>query len=106
MINNNFFLKIYLFIYDRHGGGAETQEEGEAGSMPGARLGTRSQDSRIAPGPKAGAKPLRHPGIPQLASLSNSLGWGFKPKLEIHGITHPEETHTSSPLKHSKYRLS
>ncbi|KAM8932000.1 myomegalin-like isoform 1-T3 [Lycaon pictus] len=28
---------------------AETQEEGEAGSMPGARRGTRSQDSRIAP---------------------------------------------------------
>ena len=27
---------------------AETQEEGEAGSMPGARRGTRSRDSRIA----------------------------------------------------------
>ena len=43
---------------------AETQEEGEAGSMPGARRGTRSQDSRIGPGPKAGAKPLSHLGIP------------------------------------------
>ena len=28
---------------------AEAQEEGEAGSMPGAPRGTRSQDSRIAP---------------------------------------------------------
>ena len=43
---------------------AETQEEGEAGSMPGARRGTRSQDSRITPWAKAGAKLLSHPGIP------------------------------------------
>ena len=43
---------------------AETQEEGEAGSMPGAQHGTRSWDSRLRPGPKAGAKPLSHPGIP------------------------------------------
>ena len=28
---------------------AETQEEGEAGSMPGVQHGTRFQDSRIAP---------------------------------------------------------
>ena len=28
---------------------AETQAEGEAGSMPGAQDGTRSRDSRIAP---------------------------------------------------------
>ena len=43
---------------------AETQEEGEAGSMQGARCGTRSQDSRITPWVEGGAKPLRHPGIP------------------------------------------
>ena len=43
-----FFFKIYLFIHDRHRE-AETQEEGEAGFMPGARRGTRSRDSRIAP---------------------------------------------------------
>ena len=39
--------------------GAETQAEGEAGSMhrdPGS--------PGSCPGPKAGAKPLRHPGIP------------------------------------------
>ena len=34
---------------------------------PGARCGIRSRVSRIArPGPKAGAKPLCHPGIPGL----------------------------------------
>ena len=43
---------------------AETQEEGETGSMPGARRGTRSQDSRIAPwvkGRHQTAEPPRDP---------------------------------------------
>ena len=46
---------------------AETQAEGEAGSMhrepDDVGLDPRSPGSR--PGPKAGAKPLRHPGIPR-----------------------------------------
>ena len=47
--------------------GAETQAEGEAGSMkPNVGHGhvgwPWTPGSR--PGPKAGAKPLRHPGIP------------------------------------------
>ena len=45
---------------------AETQAEGEAGSMqwePDVGFDPGSPGSR--PGPKAGAKPLRHPGIPQ-----------------------------------------
>ena len=44
---------------------AETQAEGEAGSMrrePDEGFDPGSPGSR--PGPKAGAKPLRHPGIP------------------------------------------
>ena len=44
---------------------AETQAEGEAGSMhrePDVGFHPRSPGSR--PGPKAGAKLLRHPGIP------------------------------------------
>ena len=44
---------------------AETQAEGEAGSMhqePDVGLDPRSPGSR--PGPKAGTKPLRHQGIP------------------------------------------
>ena len=46
---------------------AETQAEGEAGSMhrePDVGFDPGSPGSR--PGPKAGAKPLRHPGIPVL----------------------------------------
>ena len=49
---------------------AETQEEGEAGSMhrePDVGLDPGSPGS--CPGPKAGTKLLRHPGIP---------GAGFK----------------------------
>ena len=44
---------------------AETQAEGEAGSMhrePDVGFDPGSPGSR--PGPKAGAIPLRHPGIP------------------------------------------
>ena len=45
---------------------AETQAEGEAGSMhrePDVGFDPRTPGSR--PGSKAGAKPLRHPGIPR-----------------------------------------
>ena len=44
---------------------AETQAEGEAGSMhqkPDVGFDPGPPESR--PGPKAGTKPLRHPGIP------------------------------------------
>ena len=50
---------------------AETQAEGEAGSMhrePDVGLDPGSPGSR--PGPKAGAKPLRHPGFPKNLSYS------------------------------------
>ena len=43
---------------------AETQAEGEAGSMQGARRGTQSQVSRITPWAEGGVKPLSHPGCP------------------------------------------
>ena len=45
---------------------AEIQAEGEAGSMhrePDVGFDPRSSGS--CPGPKAGAKPLCHPGIPK-----------------------------------------
>ena len=62
-----FFFTYYLFIYSwetqrerqRH-----RQREGEAGSMQGARRGTRSQVSRITPWAAGGAKPLWHQGCP------------------------------------------
>ena len=53
---------------------AETQAEGEAGSMhrePDMGFDPRSPGSR--PGPKAGAKPLRHPGIPSPFSQTTGL---------------------------------
>ena len=43
---------------------AETQAEGEAGSMQEARSGTRSRVSRVRPWALGGAKPLSHPGCP------------------------------------------
>ena len=63
------FLKdFYLLIHERHRKReAETQAEGEAGSMhrePDVGFDQGSPGSR--PGPKAGAKPLRHPGIPKM----------------------------------------
>ena len=43
---------------------AETQAKGEAGSMQGARCGTRSRVSRIMPWAESSAKPLSHQGCP------------------------------------------
>ena len=45
---------------------AETQAEGEAGSMQGAQNGTRFRVSRITPCAEGGAKPLSHPGSPDV----------------------------------------
>ena len=62
-----FFFKIYLFIHSERE--AETQAEGEAGSMQGARHGTRSWVSRITPWAAGGAKLLRHRGCPKFRIL-------------------------------------
>ena len=43
---------------------SETQAEAEAGSLQGARCGTRSQISRIRPWAEDGAKLPSHPGCP------------------------------------------
>ena len=44
---------------------AETLAEGEAGSMHrGPDMGFDPRSPGLGPGPKAGAKPLHHPGIP------------------------------------------
>ena len=59
---------FFLIIYDRHTvreREREREREAEAGSMhrePDVGFDSGSPGSR--PGPKAGAKPLRHPGIP------------------------------------------
>ena len=50
---------------------AETQAEGEAGSMPREPdVGLDPGSPGLRPGPKAGAKPLCHPGIPTTIFLS------------------------------------
>ena len=57
---------------------AETQAEGEAGSMhrgPDVEFDPGSPGSH--PGPKAGAKPLRHPGIPYILTFT-VLSPGFR----------------------------
>ena len=65
-----FFFKdfIYLFMIVTHTHRereAETQAEGEAGSMHREPdMGFDSGSPGSCPGPKAGAKPLRHSGIP------------------------------------------
>ena len=63
-----FFFNFYLFMIvtererERE---AETQAEGEAGSMHREPdVGFDPGSPGLRPGPKAGAKPLRHPGIP------------------------------------------
>ena len=50
---------------------AETQAEGEAGSLQGAQRGTGSLVSRITPQAKGGAKPLGHRAVPKILFLSN-----------------------------------
>ena len=65
----------------------ERQAEGEAGSMhwePDVGFDPGSPGSR--PGPKAGAKPLRHPGIPSNSTLNiNFLRQILFRLVEIYG---------------------
>ena len=79
---HTLFFLIFFFIYDSHTHRekereAETQAEGEgeAGSMhwePDVGFGPGSPGSR--PGPKAGAKLLRHPGMPASLFLHHLPG--------------------------------
>ena len=64
------FKKI-LFIYSRETQReAETQAEGEAGSLQGARPGTQSLVSRFTPWAEGGAKPLSYLGCPIISYLN------------------------------------
>ena len=56
---------IYLFRRDPERE-AETQAEGEAGSMQGARWGTRSRDPGVTPWAKGRCQTAESPGDPQL----------------------------------------
>ena len=76
---------FFKFIYDREREReAETQAKGEAGSMhwePDVGFDPGSPGWR--PGPKAGAKPLRHPAIPYISfSWIFLLAWTMQNKLQ------------------------
>ena len=51
---------------------AETQAEGEAGSMLGARHRTRSWVSRVTSWAEGGTKLLSHPGCPKIQILEEN----------------------------------
>ena len=69
-----FFLRFYLFISENTQRGereADTQAEGEAGSTPGVRCGTRSWDSRITPWAKGRHQTAEPPRDPHLLTIFN-----------------------------------
>ena len=55
---------MYLFMRDTERE-ADTQAEGEAGSLQGARWGLDPGTPGSHPEPKADAQPLSHPGVPK-----------------------------------------
>ena len=59
-----FFKDLLIYSWETQRE-AETQAEGEAGPMQGARRGARSQVSRIMPRAEGSAKPLSHRGCPE-----------------------------------------
>ena len=93
--NTSFFLRFYLFIHERHRlreREAETQAEGEAGSMQGAWRGIRSWVSRIRPpanGRRQTPVPPRDPTF-QIPPYWFSLCWVYqllKSIVEVSSIT-------------------
>ena len=59
----------------------EREAKGEAGSMQGARSGTRSQVSKITPQAAGDAKPLCHQGCPKDVILKIAhfwFGWTYR----------------------------
>ena len=59
-----FFLRVYLFIHERHthtNTEAETQAEGEAGFLQETQCATQSRDSGITPWAKGRCSTTEHP---------------------------------------------
>ena len=77
---------------------AETQAERSRLHAPGADVGIDPGSPESRPGPKAGAKPLRHPGIPHIYFKIEqfqvekerkgyySVGWLAISKFWRHGV--------------------
>ena len=83
----------------------QTEGEGEAGSMhqePNVGLNPGYPGSR--PGPKAGTKPLHHPGIPnlffigvQLTNIQNNTQCSSRQVSPSVPVTHSPHSSSSSP---------
>ena len=75
-----FFFKDFIYLFMRNTEWereAETQAEGEAGSMQGAWSGTRYWVSRIRPWAEGCAKPLSHQGCPGFHFIMQCWLWVF-----------------------------
>ena len=71
-----YYLFMIVIYIERGRDKAEIKAEGEAGSMHREpNMGFDPRSPGLRPGPKAGAKPLRHPGIPGTHFLL-ALEWG------------------------------
>ena len=78
----------------------QTQAEGEAGSMhrePDVGFDPGSPGSR--PGPKAGAKPLLHPGIPLLININPICNWKMAEGWEWGKLTRQETTYVGEDVE-------
>ena len=98
--NNFFFFKDFIYLFMRNIEGererkAETQAEGEAGSIQGALRGIRSQVSRITPWAEGSAKPLSHPGCPGNIFLNY---FSINASLLLFEITHWQSPVHSSEI--------
>ena len=88
---------------------AETQAEGEAGSLQGARCGTRSQDpGRV---PKADAQPRSHPGVPVEQIKLNISSWKIhnnspKPQAFIHTCLNPSQKYSLNERRPDPHLLT
>ena len=59
-----FFLRFYLFIHERHSERQRHKQREKQAPCREPDVGLDPRSPGSCPGPKAGAKPLSHPGIP------------------------------------------
>ena len=80
------FFFFFFVIHERHTEReAETQAEGEVGSIQGAQCGTWSQVSRIIPWAEGSTKLLSHPGCPK------GIIYKRKNKITLEKMPHQEK---------------
>ena len=60
----SFLIIFFLFIHERHTERGRDTERGEAAPCRKPDVGLDPDTQGSHPGPKAGAKPLNNPGIP------------------------------------------